>query len=55
MEKKEEDKILKEGGKKEDEEILKERGKKEEIGRIDCFGELLQGHCCCWELWAQGS
>jgi hypothetical protein len=35
-------------------EIMEEGGgKEEEIGRKHCFGELLQGHYCCWEIWAR--
>jgi hypothetical protein len=29
-------------------------GRRRRLEDIDCFGELLQGHCCCWELWAWG-
>jgi hypothetical protein len=36
-------------GKKKEDEILKERRKMEEQF-VFVFGELSQGHCCCWEL-----
>jgi hypothetical protein len=44
----------KNSGRRSKEEILKERGRRRKLEDKDCFGELLQGHCCCWELWAWG-
>jgi hypothetical protein len=35
-------------------EILEEEEGEEEIGRRNCFGGLLLGHCCCWGFWARG-